>query len=160
MEVKWFQQVGSLRVVGRIVDTDKIHAARSREEKREVTILVPILISKVTAEQEVSTEELKPHNRDKIIAQYPGAWEDYLARKAAEAPATTPGSNELPPKRGMPIEKAEFLKRETMLSLKTQGFTTVEQLAEIDDGQMNKLGPGARNWKKKAATLLKDKAAA
>jgi len=34
------------------------------------------------------------------------------------------------------------------------GFSTVEQLADMSDEQVQSLGPGARNWRKKAKTLL------
>ena len=148
----WFPAAESQRVVGRIVEIEKVHGARSREEKRTVNILVPVMASKVAGEHDVSHQEIKDWNRDLICARFPGAWDDYQKRKTAapEAPM------ELPPIAGTPIDRAEFIARDKLAWLKLQGFTTVEQLAAIDDAQIGKLGPGARTWKKKAATLLRD----
>jgi len=154
----WFPSKESQRVVGRVIEIEKVHGARSREEKRVVTIIVPAMASKVAGEADFSTQELKKHNEHEFKAlcdRFPGAWEAYEKSKAQSPKA----SDELPPLNGMSIDKVEFISREKVAWLKMQGFTTVEQLAAIDDSQIQRLGPGARTWKKKAVTLLKDSAA-
>ena len=149
---KWFPQKGSQSVVGRIVEIEKLHAALSREAQRPVNIMVPCMEMKVLRDSaDVSFKELKPHNKAQICADFPGAWEHYESLKGAEIGKT----EEVPPINGMPIDRADYIPREKLAWLKIQGFSTVEQLAEMSDSQVQSLGPGARNWQKKAKALLK-----
>ena len=153
MSEVWFPMLGSQRVAGRVIEIEKTHGARSREEKRTVNIMVPVMASRVAGEHDISHQEIKEHNRSEICARFPGAWEDFQRRKDQAAPMPA----ELPEIKGTPIDRADFIVRDKLAWLKLQGFSTVEQIAAIDDAQMQKLGPGARTWKKKAATMLKDK---
>lgn len=149
---KWFPQKGSQSVVGRVVEIEKLHAAQSREAKRPVNILVPAMEMKVLKDSsDVSFKELKPHNKDQICADFPGAWEHYENLKGGNTSKT----EEVAPINGMSIDRADYIPREKLAWLKIQGFSTVEQLAEMSDAQVQSLGPGARNWQKKAKALLK-----
>jgi len=151
LETKWFPQKGSQGVVGRIVEIPKLHAAKSREAQRPVTIMVPAMQTKVLKDSaDDSFKELKEHNREQICADYPGAWEYYLQSKAGEPPKP----EEVPQIKGMPIDRADFIAREKLTWLKMQGWSTVEQLAGMSDEQVGSLGPGARSWRKKAKELL------
>lgn len=150
MQDVWFPARESQSVVGRVVEVEKVHPALSREAKKAVYIMVPVMASKVAGSHDISTQELKPHNRDEICGRFPGAWEAYEKSKGGKV-----GEPEIAPViDGMPIDKAEFISREKLAWLKLQGFSTVEQLAAISDAQMQALGPGARTWAKKAKQLL------
>lgn len=146
----WFPARESQSVVGRIADVEKLHAAKSREAKRPVFIMVPMMHAKVAGSHDISTQEIKEHNREEIAARFPGAWEAYLKEKGGKVGEP----EEVPDINGMPIDKADFIAREKLAWLKLQGFSTVEQLAAITDSQMQALGPGARTWAKKAKQLL------
>lgn len=149
---RWFPQKGAPGVVGRVVEMEKPHPAKSRDENRPVHIMVAALQTRVLKDSsDVSFKELKPHNKDQILADYPGAWEYYVASKGAEFGKEV----EVPPIKGMSIDKADYIPREKLAGLKLLGFSTVEQLAEMSDEQVGSLGPGARSWRKKAQVLLK-----
>lgn len=150
MQDVWFPARESQSVVGRVVEVEKIHPAKSREAQKPVHLMVPVMASKVAGSHDISTQELKPHNRDEICARFPGAWDAYVKSKNGKV-----GEPEVMPDiDGMPIDRADFIAREKLAWLKLQGFSTVEQLAAISDAQMQSLGPGARTWAKKAKQLL------
>jgi len=146
----WFPAVDSQQVVGRVVEIEKEHQARSREAKRPVKIVVPAMLHKVVTSDDYSVTELKDHNREEVCARFPGAWEHYVKLKGA--PPAKP--EELPEIKGTPIDQADWIAREKLAWLKLQGFSTVEQLAGMSDAQMQQLGAGARTWKKKASQYL------
>lgn len=149
MREHWFPAKESQQVVGKIEDAEKLHAKESREAGRPVYIMVPTLYSKVTSNShDVSTQEIKPWNQKEITERFPGAWDHYQKSKANGEEAVAPVIN------GMPIDRADFIAREKLAWLKIQGFSTVEQLAACSDAQIQNLGPGARNWVKKAKQLL------
>ena len=149
---KWFPQKGSQAVVGRIVEVEKLHPAKSREAQRPVSVLVPCVETKVLKDSaDVSVRELKPHNKEQLLADFPGAWEYYEKVKGA---ANVNKVEEVPHVEGMPIDRADYIPREKLAWLKIQGFSTVEQLAGMSDAQVMSLGPGARNWRKKAKELV------
>lgn len=152
----WFPAVESQNVVGRVVEHEKVHPAMSRERGEPVKIMVPVMEAKVLKDSsDVSTQEIKPHKQDefkKIIGRFPGAWEAYIKSKGS----ALGDAEEVAPIKGMPIDKAvAFLPKEKVGWLKTIGFTTVEQLAEMSDAQVVSMGTGARTWRKKAQQLLK-----
>jgi hypothetical protein len=148
---RWFPQKGTAGVVGRVVEIEKPHPAKSREANRPINVMVPALQTKVLKDSsDVSFKELKPHNKDQILADYPGAWDHYLASKGGDVGKQA----EVPQVNGTPIDKADFMPKEKLAGLKMIGFSTVEQLADMSDEQVQSLGPGARNWRKKAKTLL------
>jgi hypothetical protein len=57
---------------------------------------------------------------------------------------------------GFPIEQWAALKRNMVLELKALGFTTVEQLAEMGDQAIQRIGMGGRALKSLAAGFLDD----
>ena len=152
----WFPAVESHNVVGRVVEHEKVHPAKSRERGEAVYVMVPVMEAKVLKDSsDVSTQEIKPQNEGefkKIIARFPGAWDAYIKSKGSALGEV----QELAPIKGTPIDKAlAFLPKEKVGYLKTIGFTTLEQLAEMSDAQVVSMGTGARTWRKKAAQLLK-----
>src|SRR5262245_14141812 len=152
---QWFPAAESNAVVGRVVEIEKPHAAKSREAGYPVNIMVPVMETKVLKDSsDISHQELKPHIKGefaKITGRFPGAWEAYVASKGTEEIK----EQVLPPINGTPIEKAaSFLPKERVGHLKLIGFSTIEQLAAMSDTQMQSLGPGARNWRKKAQQHL------
>jgi hypothetical protein len=158
---EWFPAKDSPAVVGRIVEIEKPHTGLSKEAGEQVYVLVPAMEHKVLKDSsDTSFQEIKPHTKDKLLARFPGAWEAYMAKKQAEAKAPIaeeiPKATVLPTVKGRPIDEAiAFMPKGKVGHLKMIGFATVEQLAEMSDEQMGSLGPGARNWRKKAQQLLK-----
>lgn len=148
--MQWFRAVDSQNVMGRVVEIDKVHAAKSREAGREITFKQPVMESKVAGSSDISHQQIKDWNKKEICARFPGAWEDYEASKVS----TSPVPDYSVTMDGTPIEKADFIPAAKREWLKLTGFITVEQLAEMNDHQMQELGQGARTWKKKAKELL------
>lgn len=146
----WFRAVDSQNVMGRVVEVDKIHAAQSREAGREVTFKQPVMESRVAGSGDISHQQIKEGNKKELCARFPGAWEAYEASKAAQRPA----AEFIPVPDGTPLDKADFIPAAKREWLKMTGFSTVEQLAEMTDHQIQDLGQGARTWKKKAKELL------
>lgn len=155
MRQEWFPAAESQAVVGRVVDVEKIHPAMSREKGQAVYIMVPVMEAKVLKDSaDVSHQELKPHNREQICARFPGAWDAYMAKKAANArPIEEPEI--LPPLNGTPIDQAKHIPKEKIAWLKTIGFSTLEQVAEMSDAQVQSFGPGVRGWRTKTRQQLK-----
>jgi hypothetical protein len=148
---KWFPALDSQQVVGRVIEVEKEHPAKSRELGRSVKIWVPYMASKVLKDSaDVSGQEIKPHNQVAITSRFPGAWEHYLKLKENQ-PNKDEVVAEVP---GNAIENANFIHRDKILYLKHAGFSTIEQLAAMDDHQMQSLGRGAREWRKKAVQHL------
>lgn len=146
----WFPALDSQSVVGRVVELEKPHPAKSREAQRPINVLVPVMLHKVAGSADYSVTELKPHTKGEICARFPGAWEYYEKQKAStpEQPA------EIAVPAGTPIDKADWIPREKLAWLAMQGFQSVEQLAAMSDTQIQTLGPGARTWAKKAKQFL------
>jgi hypothetical protein len=147
---KWFPALDSQQVVGRVTEVEKEHAAKSREAGRSVKIMVPVLAAKVLKDSaDVSVQEIKPHNQVTITSRFPGCWEHYLKMKGGQ-----PQEVVVAPVAGTPIDEANFIHRDKIVFLKHAGFSTIEQLAAMDDHQMQSLGRGAREWRKKAVQHL------
>lgn len=146
----WFRAVDSQNVMGRVVEVDKVHAAESRQAGREITFKQPVMESKVAGSSDISHQQIKEHNKKEVCGRFPGAWEAYEESKATQRPM----AEFIPAPDGMPIDKADFIPAAKREWLKMTGFSTVEQLAEMTDHQIQDLGQGARTWKKKAKELL------
>lgn len=148
---KWFPALDSQNVVGQVQEAEKEHPGKSREVGRSVKIWVPIMAAKVLGgtSVDVSTQEIKPHNQIAVTSRFPGAWERYQELKGEK-----PQTEIVAPVAGTPIENANFLHRDRLEYLKHAGFSTVEQLAAMSDAQMQSLGRGAREWRKKAVQHL------
>jgi hypothetical protein len=159
MADRWFGAVDSNQVVGRIVEIDKPWTAGSKEheqktgQKTQLYRKVPCMLAKTAGQHDESYDELKEWKRDAICARFPGAWEHYLAEKAAREQGGAPPEVTVAPK-GMSIDHADFIPRATIEALKLKGFGTVEQIATMSDAQIQTLGAGARTWQKKAKQLL------
>lgn len=154
MPDRWYPAVESQAVVGRVIEMEFLHPAKSREAGQEVYIMVPVLESKIASGSTDVAHQYLGHlpetERDTICKRFPGAWEAYMAKKAAK-----PGEDvELPGIKGTPIDKADWVAREKLAWLKLQGFSTVEQLAALSDHQFQSLGHGSRTWAKKAKQYL------
>jgi hypothetical protein len=147
---KWFPAMDSQQVVGRVIEVEKEHAGKSREAGRSVKIMVPVMATKVLKDSaDISIQEIKPHNQVSFTSRFPGAWEHYLKEKGDQ-----PQEVVVAPVAGTPIDEASFIHRDKVLYLKHAGFSTIEQLAAMDDNQMQSLGRGAREWRKKAVQHL------
>jgi len=146
----WFPALESQSVVGRVVELEKPHPAKSREAQKPINVVVPCMLHKVAGSADYSVTEIKPHTKTEICARFPGAWEYYEKQKAAQPAQPT----EIVQPEGTPISKADWIPREKLAWLAMQGFQTVEQLAGMSDAQIQNLGMGARTWAKKAKQFL------
>jgi len=149
MNELWFPAIESQSVVGRFIEVEVVHPAKSREEGREVRIIRPALESKVAGSHDTSVQAVKPFNEKALQARFPGAWEHFEKTRG-------PAEKEqiVAPAVGTPLDRLDFIPREKLLWLKMQGFSTVEQIALMSDATMQNLGPGVRQWRKKATQLL------
>jgi len=148
MHDKWFPATDSQQVVGRVIEVPKVHPKMSKEEGREVTFLVPVMEARVAGSQDVSHQQLKEFNREEICRRFPGAWEYYMKSKG-EALHVEPVRQV-----GTSIDEIDFIPRAKITWLKTIGFSSVEQLAEMTDAQTQQLGTGSKLWRKKAKEFL------
>lgn len=147
----WFPSRETTQVVGRVIEVEATDPIKSAEEKRPVFKLVPVMEHKVVVNSaEISHTRLKDWNRKEVCDRFPGAWDAYLKTKGGNVGA----AEESRPALGLGIEHADFLPRAKIAWLKTIGFSTVEQLANMSDAEMQTLGTGARAWQKKAKQLL------
>ena len=149
MSELWFPSREWGNVVGKVMEVEKEHPGKSRELGRSVKIMVPVMASKVAGSYDVSTQEIKDHNRASICGRFPGAWEAYEKERGA-APAEPAEVVST----GTSLDKLTFIPREKMAWLKIQGFSNAEQIANLSDADIQKLGPGARGWRKKAGQFL------
>jgi hypothetical protein len=62
------------------------------------------------------------------------------------------------PVEGTPLEQWPAMTRAMALTLKAAGIPTVQMLAEVHEGNLDKLGHGAREWVAKAKGFLKQAA--
>jgi len=155
---QWFPAVDSPVVVGRVVEIEKPHTLKSKEAGEQVYVMVPAMEHKVLKDSaDTSFQEIKPHTKDKLLRRFPGAWEAYMRRKGEEeTQVEIPKPAVVAAVKGTPIDEAiAFMPKGKVGHLKLIGFTSIEQLAEMSDEQTQSLGPGARNWRKKAREMLK-----
>jgi hypothetical protein len=146
----WFPALDSQSVVGRVVEIEKPHGAKTREAGKPVHIIVPAMLHRVAGSDETSVTEIKATTEKELRHRFPGAIEHYEKLKAASA--ATPTEIVVPD--GTPLNKADWIPREKLNWLEMQGFVSVEQLAALSDAQIQQLGTGSRTWKKKAAQFL------
>lgn len=157
---QWFPSADDKAiVVGRFIDVETVNAAKSREENREVKMLRTALESKVAGSHDVSCQLVKPFNESQLKKRFPQAWAHYEAQKRRppeeiEAERNAPiilGADTV----GTALHKADFLGRAQMEKLAVQGFSTIEQLADMSDTQCQNIGHGAVTWRKKAQEFLR-----
>jgi hypothetical protein len=150
----WYPAVESQAVIGRVIEVETLHPARSREAGKHVYYMAPVMESKVVSGSSDVAHQYLGHlpewEREAITDRFPGAWENYIAHKGAELGKVV----EVPQVEGTPIDKADWIARERLAWLKMQGFSTVEQLAALSDHQFQSLGHGSRTWAKKAKQYL------
>ena len=156
IDPEWKKSSESHQVVGRVVEVDKVHWAESKAAGHEVTRRVPVMETKVLSSADVSHQVIKDWNRREVCNRFPGAWEAYEKAKASMAPVEPKApAAPAPVSAGTPIDRAsDFLPADKVAWLKTIGFTSLEQLADMSDAQIQDMGTGARQWRKKAKTLL------
>lgn len=140
------------RIVGRFRDIEDTYTDREGNKKTRV---VTILEHKVPGSSDISSSIVKPFNKDELTRRFNTAWELYEKHKAASvnAPPEVPLATQLQIK-GMPIETVNFLGKDKIGYLKSQGFLTVEQLANMSDADCQNIGFGAKKWRKQAAEHL------
>lgn len=103
------------------------------------------------------------HSSEKVEVIFPGnPWNkpvfkvtDEHRQRWPEAYAKFKAGQEQSPD-GTPLEEWPILKRAQVLELKSLGFSTVEQLAEMPDLAMQKIGMGGRALKERASAFLDD----
>ena len=155
MRETWFPAKESDVVVGRFVEVEAVDSAASRERGEEILRIKPVLQSKAIGSHDIAVQVVKPFNERELRARFPGAWEHYLEQKAKAAPIkasepvivhqTVPGT---------PLDKADFMPRDRLEWLALQGIQTIEQLSNLSDQQVQQLGRGVGEWRRKAKAFL------
>jgi len=152
----WFPSKEDSTIVGRVTEAPTVDLPESEKAGKTVWKMVPVLHSKVPGSHDISSQAIKPHNREQLCGRFPGSWEHYeAAKKAQEAapavanpfvPATSAG--------GTPLVQADFIPRDKLAWLAELGFSTIEQIAAMSDTTVQNLR-GASAWRKKATEFLK-----
>lgn len=151
---QWFPAVESKNVVGRFDDTEEVDWAKSREEDREVTRMVPVLLAKIVGSVDISVQAVKPFNEKELRKRFPGAWEKYQADKAAAAKGGEAALPFEPTIKGTPLNKADFLPQDRIEWLMLQGIQTIEQIRDLTDAQVQTMGNRVGGWRKAAKSFL------
>ena len=141
---------------GRFVD--HVHEYTNREgEKCSRTVV--LLETKVPGSQDVSAQLVKDNSEGrKLKAEYSLAWAQYEKKKAA-APVAAPVPTAVEYGiKGTPIEDLDFIGKDRLAMLKGMGFLTVEQVRDMSDSICDRVGMGAKSFRKKAAQHLVAKA--
>jgi hypothetical protein len=157
MQDIWFRSVEKEHggVVGRIADSDCYDRAASEKAGTTVYKKVPVLLSKIPGSHDVSSQAIKPHNKETLCKRFPGAWEAYEKEKAErERLAKANGQEEPAVLTGTLLAEADFIPRGQLPRLHSMGFSTVEQLASMSDMVVQNMGRGALSWRKKAKEFL------
>lgn len=152
----WFPAIESNNVLGRFVDIEKEDTAASEKAGHKITVMRPLLQAKVTGSHDISTQIVKPFNQNELAARFPGAWENYQAHKAKGLPkpeVEIPVIEQSVP--GTPLHEADFLPKDRIAWLMQQDIQTIEQLRDLSDIQIQKMGHGVSKWRKQAGDWLK-----
>lgn len=150
---QWFPSGGDSNVVGRFIDAEVIDKKASEKAKKNRYKKHPLLQSKVAGSHDISAQIVKPFNQDELKDRFPGAWDHYQSIRSIPEPKPEP--DVIKAIDGTPLHESDFLPREKMPWLKTMGFSTIEQIAEMSDATCQNLGRGALSWRKKAKDFLK-----
>jgi hypothetical protein len=154
LQEKWFQHKDGGNVVGYVGEARSIDMKASEEAGKTMWKMVPVMYHKVAGHHDVSHTPIKPHNKDNICNQFPGAWEFYQAQRAEAAPKDAGLVSPETVIKGTLLDKADFIPRTQMAFLVTMGFSTIEQLAGMSDTVAQGLKGGVQ-MRKKAQEFLK-----
>jgi hypothetical protein len=153
----WFPSKGDSKIVGRVGETRAVDRAASEKAGKTVWKSVPCLLSKVPGSIDESSQVIKPHNQKELTDRFPGCWDWYLKMKEQSVDAKAPPSPFLPEgasTAGTPLHEADFIPRDKIAWLSSLGFSTVEQIASMDDVTVQNIR-GASKWRKQAQEFLK-----
>lgn len=118
----------------------KIDRKATAEEGREVYRDVEYCRIEVPGDK--SSLYFQPATDDKR-RRYPRAYAAYKARNET-------------PMIGTPIETVAWITRATAMNLRALNIATLEALAEVSDGHIDKLGTAGREWRERARVQIKD----
>lgn len=146
----WFPASGDPAIIGRVVMVKRINVPESKKQRKEVYIEMPAIEHKLAGlNGDVSfaliKEEADPDNADYWKRRFAKAW---TAFKGGEIDS----GNETP------LEEWDELPPNLLSTLKTNGLTTVEQLAIISDAHVEALGSGARKLRTAAKKFTRNRA--
>lgn len=153
LQDRWFQSKEEGGVVGRIAEARSPDMKASELAGKTVWKMVPVLEAKIPGQHDISSQAIKPHNKEALCARFPGAWEFYESQKAEQGvdqPLVSPDTI----LKGTPLDKADFVPRSQAAFLVTLGFSTIEQIAEMSDGVAQNIKGGSM-LRKKAIEFLK-----
>jgi hypothetical protein len=145
----WFPASGDPAIIGRVVLVKRINVAESKKQRKEVYIEFPAIEHKVAGlSGDISfaliKEEADPDTAEYWIRRFRAAWEAYKG-----ASVTIDGT---------PLEDWDNIPANMLATLKTNGLTTVEQLAIISDAHCDSLGTGSRKWRTAAQKFVRARA--
>lgn len=146
----WFPASGDPAIIGRVVIVKRIDPKKTREAGgQESYIEFPAIEHKVAGLNgdtcyAMIKEKADPETAEFWIRRFRAAWESY---KGAQVEI-----------KGTPLEAWDDIPANMLATLKTNGLTTVEQLAIISDAHCEALGMGARKWRTAAQKFVRQRA--
>jgi ribosomal protein S14 len=69
----WFPSKEDSSIVGRVSEAKTVDKPKSDIEGKTVWKMVPVLLSKVPGSQDVSSQAIKPHNKDQLCGRFHGS---------------------------------------------------------------------------------------
>lgn len=157
-EGQWFPSAEHTAVVGRFVERMIESASASQAAGKSTYVARTMLESKVAGTMDVSAQVVKPFNEAEFRSRFPGAWEHFQKVVEANKARVDVQPDHVPARRdafGTPLSAVDFLPRDKIAWLGDLGFSSVEQIADMSDAQVQSLGRGAATWRKQAQGWLK-----
>lgn len=156
-EGQWFPSAEHSAVVGRFVERMIESASASVAAGKSTFVPRVLLESKVAGTPDVAAQIVKPFNEAEFRSRFPGAWEHFEKVREANTRTVDVQPDHVPMRDGFgtPLSAVDFLPRDKIAWLSELGFSTVEQIAEMSDAQVQQVGRGAASWRKQAQGWLK-----
>jgi len=134
--MKWHPTEDSDQVVCRFAVEPRLDVVASREANDEVYKDVTVCHMKVAGSQDTICHRMDGDRAEEIIKRCLTAWRAF--------------QGEAEPVDGTPLEQLKGMPPEKAAAWRLQGIHTVEQVAELSDSVLDRLGMGARSWQRKA----------
>lgn len=158
MQDRWFPSAEHSSVVGRFIEKMVESASASQAAGKSTFVPKVLLESKVAGTHDVAAQLVKPFNEADFRSRFPGAWEHFQAEREANQARVALQPEHVPvrdPNGATPLGAVDFLPKDKISWLHDLGFTSVEQIAEMSDAQVQAVGRGAMSWRKAAQGWLK-----
>lgn len=138
---EWFNASDSPNVQGRFVTETFIDAATSRAAGKQVDAERTLCLIRVVGSNDIVPAKVRGADGEALIKRFPDAWAAFQG-------------NDVDVEDGFPIEELPTVSQERGLMLRNSGVRTIEQMAEVDESVVNRLGFGARDLQRAANDFL------